>query len=345
MNDDLTAPGLRVVSSRAVQRALAGRINEVVDLVEAVYRLHESGSSVNPHSLFLRFPDRPNARIIALPAAVGGNVDKAGLKWVSSFPDNVAAGIPRASAVLILNDRETGYPYACLEGSVISATRTAASAAIGAVRLGAARPVRGRVGFFGTGLIARYIHRYLAGLGWPIEEIGLYDADGARAEEFRRRLGETEGVPGVRIHAGPESLVRESDLLVFATTAGTPHVTEPRWFDHGPVVLHVSLRDLSPEIVLGAVNVVDDIDHAVRADTSLHLAEQLSGDRGFVHATLGAVLNGTFRPPATGTVIFSPFGLGVLDVALGDFVLREAGTGPGVTAVEDFFAGVGEDAP
>ena len=29
--------------------------------------------------------------------------------------DNVAAGIPRASAVLILNDHDTGYPFACME--------------------------------------------------------------------------------------------------------------------------------------------------------------------------------------------------------------------------------------
>ena len=110
-----------------------------MELVEATYRLHGAGDSVNPPSYFLRFPDRPTARIIALPASIGGQVRVDGLKWISSFPDNVAAGIPRASAVLILNDHDTGYPFACLESSIISATRTAASAALGR-RLAQPRP-------------------------------------------------------------------------------------------------------------------------------------------------------------------------------------------------------------
>ena len=103
-----------------------------MELVEATYRLHGTGDSVNPPSYFLRFPDRPSSRIIALPASIGGELRVDGLKWISSFPENVAAGVPRASAVLILNDHDTGYPFACLESSIISATRTAASAALAA---------------------------------------------------------------------------------------------------------------------------------------------------------------------------------------------------------------------
>mgnify|MGYP003299737388 CR=1 FL=1 len=54
--------------------ALQGREREIVDLVEATYRLHGDGDSVNPPSYFLRFPDRPTSRIIALPASIGGDV-------------------------------------------------------------------------------------------------------------------------------------------------------------------------------------------------------------------------------------------------------------------------------
>src|SRR4051795_5182225 len=156
-----SVPSFAVVSGAQVQHALEGREKQIVEMVESTYRLHCAGDSVNPPSYFLCFPDRPTSWIIALPASIGGQLRVDGVKWISSFPENVAAGIPRASAVLILNDHDTGYPFACMEASVISATRTAASAAAGADWLSRGRPRPTRVGFFGVGLIARYIHTYL----------------------------------------------------------------------------------------------------------------------------------------------------------------------------------------
>src|SRR5436309_3237004 len=157
-----TPPPFSVISGAQVAGALAGREREIVDLVEAAYRWHGAGDSVNPPSYFLRFPDRPTARIIALPASLGGKVRIDGLNWISSFPDNVSAGIPRASAVLILNDHDTGYPFACLESSIISATRTAAMAAMAADWFTRGRPRPTRVGYFGLGLSARSIPTFLA---------------------------------------------------------------------------------------------------------------------------------------------------------------------------------------
>jgi len=175
-------PPFAVIPGWQVEQVLRGREKQIVELVEATYRLHGAGESVNPPSFFLRFPDRPLSRIIALPASLGGRMRVDGLKWISSFPENVAAGIPRASAVLILNDHDTGYPFACLESSIISATRTAASAALAADRLTRGRPRPARVGFIGVGLIARYIHTFLSGTGWSFDEIGVHDlsADFAR---------------------------------------------------------------------------------------------------------------------------------------------------------------------
>ncbi|WP_424187031.1 2,3-diaminopropionate biosynthesis protein SbnB [Actinokineospora sp. G85] len=330
-------PTFAVISGAQVHQVLAGKEKLIVDLVESTYRVHGRGETVNPPSYFLRMPDRPSSRIIALPAALGGETPVDGLKWISSFPDNVAAGIPRASAVLILNDHDTGYPFACLESSIISAARTAASAALAADRLSAPGARPRRVGFFGVGLIARYIHTYLAGTGWEFDEIGVHDLSAEHAAGFRDYLtGAAPGTP-TTVHTDPEDLVRGSDLVIFATVAGTPHVTDPGWFDHNPLVLNVSLRDLAPEIILASANVVDDVEHCLKADTSPHLAEQLSGNRDFIDGTLDEVITGAVTPRTGRPLVFSPFGLGVLDIALGHLVHEQLRASGDLVPVEGFF--------
>ena len=333
-----TAPTFAVVTGAQVQAVLQGRERQIVDLVEATYLLHAEGRALNPPSYFLRFPDRPNSRIIALPASLGGPVGVDGVKWISSFPDNVTDGLPRASAVLILNDHGTGFPFACLESSVISATRTAASAAAAADRLTRTRGRPATVGFVGTGLIARYVHTFLAATGWTFDEIGLHDLSAPSATGFRGYLERT-GTPGrITVHDEPESLIRSAGLVVFATIAARPHVTEPAWFDHAPVVLHVSLRDLAPEVLLTAVNVVDDVEHCLKADTSPHLVEQLTGHRDFVAGTLADVITGRLAVPPHRTVVFSPMGLGVLDLAVGSFVHDQLARAGELNVVDDFFS-------
>jgi N-[(2S)-2-amino-2-carboxyethyl]-L-glutamate dehydrogenase len=330
-------PQFAVIPGAQVHEVLDGREQEVVDLVEATYRLHDAGGTSNPPSYFLRFPDRPTSRIIALPASVGGDVGVDGIKWISSFPDNVKAGLPRASAVLILNDHDTGYPVACLESSIISASRTAASAALAADWLTRSRPRPARVGFVGVGLIARYIHTVLSRTGWTFDEIGVHDLSAQSVEGFGAHLRRSSPTSRITVHEDAEQVIRSSDLVVFATIAGEPHIHDPAWFDHHPVVLHISLRDLAPEILLTAANVVDDVDHCLRAETSPHLTERLTGNRDFVTGTLADVMAGRVDVPVDKTVIFSPFGLGVLDLAVGKFVYDEARRSGRLHVVEGFF--------
>ena len=337
LSEPPTVPAFAVISGGQVQHALQGREKQIVELVKETYQLHGAGDSVNPPSYFLRFPDRPSSRIIALPASIGGQIQVDGLKWVSSFPENVAAGIPRASAVLILNDHATGYPFACLEASIINATRTAASAALAADWLSRDRQRPKRVGFFGVGLIARYIHTFLAATDWSFDEIGVYDLSAESASGFRGYL-ERSGTSGqITVHESPEQLIRSSDLVVFATVAGQPHVNDLSWFTHHPLVLHISLRDLAPEILLASTNFVDDVEHCLKANTSPHLVEQLTGNRDFLSGTLDDVIAGRVTVPADRPVIFSPFGLGVLDLAVGKYVYDEVLRSGELHVIDDFF--------
>lgn len=335
--EPITVPPFSVIPGAQVQQVLQGREKEIIDLVEATYVTHGMGDSVNPPSYFLQFPDRPTSRIIALPASVGGDSRVDGLKWISSFPQNVQSGIPRASAVLILNDHDTGYPFACLESSIISATRTAASAALAADWLSRDRGRPTRVGFVGLGLIARYISTFLAAAGWSFDEIGLHDLSAESASGFRDYLEQSGSACPITVHDDADDLIRSSDLVVFATVAGEPYIGDLASFAHNPLVLHVSLRDLSPEIILASTNVVDDVEHCLKANTSPHLAEQQTGNREFLHGTLTDVMADPNPLPSDRPLVFSPFGLGVLDLAVGKYVYDEVIRSGELQVVDGFF--------
>ncbi|WP_098898681.1 2,3-diaminopropionate biosynthesis protein SbnB [Streptomyces sp. st77] len=337
MTQEALVPPFAVIPGSQVHRVLSGHEKRTLELVEAAYRVHGEGDTVNPPSYFLRFPDRPSSRIIALPASIGGETRVDGLKWISSFPQNVEAGIPRASAVLVLNDYATGYPLACLESSIISAARTAASAALAADWLSRDRGRPKRIGFIGTGLIARHIHTMLRGVGWSFDEVGVHDLSAEYAGGFRSYLEGSGETGRITVHDQAEELIRSSDLVVFATVAGTPHVSDPGWFSHNPLVLNVSLRDLAPEVLLASANVLDDIEHCLKAETSPHLAEKLSGGREFIDGTLYDVMTGRVEVPAGRPVVFSPFGLGVLDLAVGKLVYDEVLRQGELAVVDGFF--------
>ncbi|HYW08685.1 MAG TPA: 2,3-diaminopropionate biosynthesis protein SbnB [Longimicrobium sp.] len=313
--------GMLLLGGEEVRALLDGREHEVIDAVERAYRAHAAGASSLPHSVFLRFPHHPGSRIIALPAYVGGGLDVAGLKWIASFPHNLEAGIERASATLILNSVETGRPHAIMEASVVSARRTAASAALAARHLHAGHDAS-RLGVVGCGPISLEVVRFVRAALPELRELVLFDLAPERVERFaavaRREVGPLE----VTRAASTDEVLESAELVAFATTAPAPYVRRLPPASRARTILHVSLRDLAPEILLAADNVVDDVDHVCRASTSPHLAEQAAGNRDFIRCTLADVFDG--RAPARvgdGRVsIFSPFGLGVLDLAVAQLV-------------------------
>jgi N-[(2S)-2-amino-2-carboxyethyl]-L-glutamate dehydrogenase len=324
-----------VVGGETARNVIGRSRPRIVDEVRDTYLTHDLGDSVNPNSYFLRFTDKPDSRIIALPAYLGGRQSVAGIKWIASFPANIERSVPRASAVLLLNDYETGYPFACLEAAQISAARTAASAVLAAETLSEARTAR-RLLVIGAGIIARNILEFFADCDWRIDEVLVHDRDPRYAESLTTYVSDTLGIPA-RTAPDRDAAIAAADLVVLATTAGEPYLTRPGTFAAGQVVLNISLRDIGPEIVLGSYNILDDIDHCLTANTSPHLAEQKFHHRDFISGTLADLIRGRRRVRRDRPVIFSPFGLGVLDLAVGAFVYHAALEEKETTAIEGFF--------
>jgi ornithine cyclodeaminase/alanine dehydrogenase-like protein (mu-crystallin family) len=149
----------------------------------------------------------------------------------------------------------------------------------------------------------------------------LYDLDPGRAAKASAALRKALGVEAT-VAQSLGLVLGGCSLVSFATTAAEPHVADLSSCPRGATILHVSLRDLAPQAILSCDNVVDDADHLCRAQTSVHLAEQQTGSRAFIRCTLADILSGAAAPrrDAESTVVFSPFGLGVLDLAVGKLV-------------------------
>jgi ornithine cyclodeaminase len=327
--------GLTIVKGKACYDVIHGDLAGCIDVVREAYLAHGAGHSVNPPSYFLLFPERPNARIIALPAYLGERFRISGIKWIASYPDNLRLGIPRASAVLVLNDYDTGYPIAFLESSIISAARTAASATLAAEALRPAKAAR-RFGLVGTGLIARYVHRFFRGTGWALGEVVLYDTNPDESANFEAGLREA-GEENVTIAPSFEDLAASCDVVALTTVAAKPYAHDVSLLAHNPLLLNISLRDLAPELLEASENVVDDVEHVLKANTSPHLTEIKLGHRRFIRGTLAQVLRGEVRVQGGKPVIFSPFGLGVLDLAVGAWVLNAALAAGTASQMDDFF--------
>src|SRR5438552_18268848 len=217
---------LSIINGKTVFDIVHAHRDECIGIVREAYLAHADGRSVNPNSQFLRFPEKPDCRIIALPAYLGDGFDVAGLKWIASYPANIQRGFPRASAVLVLNSYETGYPFAILESSIISAARTAASAALAAHWLNGRSRRAQSLGIVGTGYIARYVYDFLVDTGWAIKDVRLYDTSPVESEKFRNTACRLEHHRSVEVVPQVADPLSASARVRFTSVAARPHLAD-----------------------------------------------------------------------------------------------------------------------
>lgn len=339
MNSPTINDSLLICRGSEIQAMLNQKEIEVISQIREAYLIfNDQKKSEVPHSSFLRFPHLPDNRIIALPAYAGGAFNSAGIKWISSFPSNIHRGIERASALIILNSLENGRAKAIFEGSIISAVRTAASASLIAKSVLKNQEIK-QVSLIGCGPINFHVLNYLRAVFPSLNSISLFDTNPDRAEYFKGKVQhQWPDRFHVKIFPAMTAILEESTFISFATSASHPYVQSLGTNPGGKVVLNISLRDLAPEILLSAYNIVDDRDHVNRANTSVHLAWKQANNLDFVNATISDhLINEMFEIPKDRPVIVSPFGLGILDVALAEWLYIQMKIKTAGSVIEEFF--------
>jgi len=179
----------------------------VISLLENAFREKGAGKVEMPPKPGIH--TMPDAFIHAMPAYIP-SLQSAGIKWVSGYPDNQKRNLPYITGLLILNDVETGIPYAVMDCSWITAYRTGAASALAAKYL--ARPESRVAGILACGVQG---HTNLEALKvlFPIERVYAYDIHPDRVQRFVEEMSARLGVEIIGVK-DPKQAVVQSDLVV-----------------------------------------------------------------------------------------------------------------------------------
>ena len=288
--------------------------------------LAEPGASELPPKIGIH-PRPTDSFVHAMPAHLrAGNPggDLVGMKWVAGFPANNAAGIPAISAVVVLNDAETGVPVAILDGAPITAQRTAAISGV-AIRHfgpGATNHAAVHAAVIGAGVQGRSHLPVLGGV-LPGCTLHLFDRHPQRAADLADVARGTSGIGEAIVHDTARAAVEAADVVVTAASfgpAGERQQMTNAWLRPGATVVPVDYATYCAAEVPreAALFLVDHRDQflANRA-AGLFDGYPEPGD-----SLGGAILANTPRPE--GRVVVTHLGVGLADLVFADAILRGA---------------------
>jgi ornithine cyclodeaminase/alanine dehydrogenase-like protein (mu-crystallin family) len=193
--------------SRADVEAVDLPMKTIIDLLEKAFVDKGHGKVEMPPKPGVH--TMPDAFIHAMPAYIPA-MRSAGIKWVSGYPENYKRGLPYITGLLILNDVETGLPYAVMDCTWITAKRTGAASALSAKYL--ARPQSEVVGILACGVQGRTNLEALACL-FPIKRVYAYDILPEVQEKYIAEMRQKFDFEIVGVKE-PKQAVVESDLVV-----------------------------------------------------------------------------------------------------------------------------------
>jgi len=290
----------------------------VIDLLEQAFREKGAGKVEMPPKPGIH--TQPDAFIHAMPAFIP-SMRSAGIKWVSGYPENQARGLPYISGLLVLNDVETGMPYAVMDCTWITGYRTGAASALAAKYL--ARPDSEVAGILACGVQGRTNLEALSVL-FPLKRVYAYDIEPDVQARYVEEMSTKLGVEVVGV-SEPKKAVAESDLVV---TSGPilkhPEPTiEKDWLKPGAFG---SAVDFDSYWQAGALAQMDKISTDDHNQFQYYCSEGYFKDTPNPYADLGEIVAG-LKPGRMGDderTLAINLGLAMDDMAVAPEIYRRA---------------------
>ena len=250
-----------------------------------------------------------------------------GVKVVGDFVSNYAVGLPSELGLLTLYDANTGVPLSIMDATMITASRTGAMSALGARYLARKDSrILGHVGARGTA----FWNVALLDEMFSLDEIRVTSRRPESREAFAQQMDSVTRAP-VRAVASPDEAFDGADILVEASRLTEPEpllrtaMVKPGAFvvPYGTVsAVELDLLDVMDKVV---------IDDWREAQSGRFGALRRHVDTGRLSATslyaeLGQIVTGQLpgRERNDERILFWHRGLAILDIAVGQTILRRA---------------------
>lgn len=295
------------------------------DAIDAIVKAADAlgkKSFSQPVKPYLRYKN-PKNRIIAMPAYIGGDFEVAGIKWISSFPDNIHNGIKRAHSVIILNEESTGRPISVINTPIVSGIRTAAVTGALIREVFSVNPPEKKLNFgiIGFGPIGQlHLQMVMSLFGDYINKVRIYDLRPVKQDAIP-----VDVASKVEVAQSWEEVYDQSDVFMTCTVSPSPYIDKAP--PKGSLQLNVSLRDYQPEIMHHIDRmVVDNWEEICRENTDvenmhLKLGLQKEDTIDISQALVGEGLKDLRRDQ---TLMFNPMGMAVFDMAIGKMFYNKA---------------------
>lgn len=219
---------LRVIAAEQVRRLLP--MSSCIDLMSRAMQAASSGQILAAPRLISALIDRSGYLGLMPGSALQPRVY--GAKVVSLHPGNPTRGRPAIQGFIALFDHDTGSPIAIVEGSEVTAIRTAAASGLATRTL--ARSNARTHGVFGAGVQAA-VHVEAVNAVRPIEEVLIWARDSMKAQQLASELKERLRCE-VRATSNPAEAAG-CDIVSTVTGASEP-VLRGEWLHPGA---HVNL--------------------------------------------------------------------------------------------------------
>jgi len=309
---------IRYLSADDVEASLPPLDERLALAEEALVALARGDAEMPPK---IGIHPRPDAFLHAMPAYLRGR-DLAGIKWVAGgYPDNARQGLPDINALIVLNDPGTGVPTAILDGSRITAVRTAAVSGVAIRRF--APPGASRVALIGAGVQGNSHLPVVVGL-LPGAELRIYDRHPERAERLAERARGLVGAGPAHTASTAREAVEGADVvLTMASFGPIRQVMTEEWLTAEALVVPVDFATYcAAEVARSAALFLVDDDPQFRYYRELGYFDDYPDPAETLGQAIERGASREDRPP--GRVVSTALGVGLADVVFGDAVVRRA---------------------